>query len=120
MPRLQEIIPELPTANLEQAIRFYQDVLGFEVDYGSTDYSILRKDDVRLVVLPKSPAFPGPTSCYIFIKDIDTYYNTLISRRARISLPLTVQPYGMKDFGILDLDGNRLSFGEAVKTPNTK
>ena len=44
----------------------------------------------------------------------DRYYAEVVAAGAKVTCPLAARDYGMKDFRIVDPDGNEISFGEAV------
>jgi uncharacterized glyoxalase superfamily protein PhnB len=43
--------------------------------------------------------------------DVDAVYAELAARGARIVKPPQDYDYGMRDFDLIDLDGNQLTFG---------
>jgi uncharacterized glyoxalase superfamily protein PhnB len=47
---------------------------------------------------------------WVFAADIDATYAELQSRGARIVEPLERKPWGLRQFTVEDLDGNRLYF----------
>jgi uncharacterized glyoxalase superfamily protein PhnB len=51
----------------------------------------------------------------IFVADVDAIYEEFKARGARIVKPPADDPYGMRDFDLLDLDGNQLCFGMESK-----
>ncbi|MFN0067423.1 MAG: VOC family protein, partial [Limisphaerales bacterium] len=55
---------------------------------------------------------PAPGQVYIHMRKIEVYYRQLLDRGARITLPLALRPWGMKDFRVVDPDGNQLGFAE--------
>ena len=50
---------------------------------------------------------------YIRIKGVDAYYAGLQQRAADIG-NIGDRDYGMRDFEVIDPDGNRLAFGEPL------
>jgi uncharacterized glyoxalase superfamily protein PhnB len=43
----------------------------------------------------------------------------MLTRGAVIEHPLVDNPYGMRDFSIVDQDGNRYTFGTDIAEPDT-
>ena len=62
--------------------------------------------------LAKRPAGQGALS--IFVDDVDALYAELVGRGARIIVPAADRAYGMRDFSVLDPDGNVLVFGMSI------
>jgi uncharacterized glyoxalase superfamily protein PhnB len=59
----------------------------------------------------------------VFAEDIDTTYNELKSTGANIVEPLEKKPWGLRQFTVEDIDGNRFYFittndrGQATRQP---
>ena len=49
--------------------------------------------------------------------NVDDIYAGMVSRGAVIEHPLVDNPYGMRDFSIVDPDGNRYTFGTDIAEP---
>jgi uncharacterized glyoxalase superfamily protein PhnB len=54
---------------------------------------------------------PGHGAVNVFVTNVDALYEELKSRGARTLNEPKDYPYGMRDFDLEDLDGNRLCFG---------
>jgi RNA polymerase sigma-70 factor (ECF subfamily) len=112
---IEGIMVEIPTADIPAAIKFYRDVLGFKLKFGDgKGYSIMAHDDEQIALLPKTPPFVGPTSCYVFVRNVDGYFAKVKANGGKINSPLKDSSYGMRDFSILDPEGNRISFGQST------
>ena len=48
----------------------------------------------------------------MFVSDVDAVYAELAARGAKVIKPPQNYHYGMRDFDVLDLDGNHLTFGK--------
>jgi catechol 2,3-dioxygenase-like lactoylglutathione lyase family enzyme len=104
-------------ADVAKSTEHYRDVLGFTVtfEYGApTFYVCLCRDEVALHLLAASPnrRQPGNGGICIFVRDVDAVYAELAARGARIVKPPQDYDYGMRDFDVLDPDGNQLTFGK--------
>jgi len=80
-------------SDIEKSLAYYRDVLGFAVtfQYGSpTFYACLCRDDVALHLnaAHQTKRLPGNGAVCVFVRDV-----------------------GMRDFDVLDPDGNQLVFG---------
>jgi predicted enzyme related to lactoylglutathione lyase len=56
---------------------------------------------------------PGNGGICVFVNDVDGVYAELTARGANVIKPPQNYDYGMRDFDVLDLDGNHLTFGKA-------
>ncbi len=102
--------------DIAASIAHYRDVLGFDVtfEYGKpTFYACLCRDEVALHLIDatRTERLPGNGAICIFVKDVDRLYNDLRERKARVVKEPQTYPYGMRDFDVLDPDGNQLVFG---------
>ena len=59
---------------------------------------------------------PGNGGISVFVSDVEGVHAELAARGAKVLMPPDNCDYGMRDFDVVDLDGNRLTFGmEAPK-----
>jgi uncharacterized glyoxalase superfamily protein PhnB len=103
--------PELPVEDVERAQQHYRDVFGFEIGW------LLKEDGIGAVSLDKTAIFFRkrsrpfePSVHWVFAPDIDVTYEQLRSRGARIVEPLEKKPWGLRQFTVEDVDGNRFYF----------
>ena len=103
-----------------ESVQHYRDVLGFhtEFTYGEpTFYAGVERDGVtvHLQAASHTERQPGQGGLNVFVTDVDALYHELSSRGARTQGAPRDYPYGMRDFDVLDLDGNHLCFGMESK-----
>jgi catechol 2,3-dioxygenase-like lactoylglutathione lyase family enzyme len=103
-------------SDITASLAHYRDVLGFSVtfEYGSpTFYVCLCRDEVALHLLAarQTRRLPGNGAICIFVRDVDAVHAELAERGANIVKPPQDYDYGMRDFDVLDPDGNQLVFG---------
>ena len=101
-------VPELPVIDVESAQQHYRDVLGFQVNWLYPDKSIgaVSRGDCGIFFRKRTPPFE-PAVHWIFAPDIDATYHELKSSGANIVEPLEKKPWGLRQFTLEDLDGNR-------------
>ena len=103
-------------SDVEAGLAYYRDVLGFQVtfEYGSPlSYACLCRDEVALHLLAASATkrLPGQGGLCVFVRDVDRLYIELSSRGARLINQPEDRDYGMRDFDVVDADGNQVTFG---------
>ena len=103
-------------SDITRSIEHYRDALGFTVtfQYGSpTFYACLCRDEVALHLLAahRTHRLPGNGGICLFVSDVDAVYAELAARGAKVIKPPENYDYGMRDFEVVDLDGNQLTFG---------
>jgi predicted enzyme related to lactoylglutathione lyase len=115
---------ELFARDLETTVAFYERVLGFaKVSVQPGGYTVLQNGTVRLDVqhlsdlLDDHPAQPGAgegigrgVELVFEVDDIDGYYDQVQARGGAIHAGLTDQPWGLRDFRMLDPDGRYCRF----------
>ena len=105
--------------DVPKAVAHYRDVLGFKVGFTYGDpvfYGGVERGDVQFISRPRTRrhAKSGQGAVNVFVTEVDALHDELKSRGATIVHPPGDRPYGMRDFDIDDLDGNRLTFGMGI------
>jgi catechol 2,3-dioxygenase-like lactoylglutathione lyase family enzyme len=103
-------------SDIAVGLAYYRDVLGFKVtfEYGEPlSYACLCRDEVALHLLASSRTkrLPGHGAICIFVRDVDRIYAEVSGRGARLLNQPEDRDYGMRDFDVVDADGNQLTFG---------
>ena len=103
--------PELPVEDVERAQRHYRDALGFEIRwlYPGGDIGAVSRDNVAIFFRRRTRPFE-PAVHWVFAAAIDATYEELRSLGARIVEPLEEKPWGLRQFTVEDIDGNRFYF----------
>jgi predicted enzyme related to lactoylglutathione lyase len=103
--------PELPVEDVERAQQHYRDALGFEIGWTdpSGDIGAVSRTNVA-IFFRKRPRPFEPAVHWIFAADVDATYEELRSRGARVVDALERKPWGLRQFTVEDLDGNRFYF----------
>jgi len=115
-PTLVGVATVFVVSNMADSIAHYRDALGFAVtfEYGNPiSYACLCRDEVALHLLSaqNTRRLPGHGGICIFVKDVDGVHAELVSRGANVIQAPQNYDYGMRDFDVVDLDGNQLTFG---------
>ena len=112
--RLVGIVPTLTVGNLTRAKDFYTRKLGFQVFLTSgSDYASVARDTIQLGLAEnKSRTAAHRGSCYILVSGIDQFFDEVKKRGVAIEKPIETKPSKMREFTVLDPDGNTLMFGE--------
>jgi catechol 2,3-dioxygenase-like lactoylglutathione lyase family enzyme len=103
-------------SDIAKSVEHYRDVLGFTVtfQYGTPMfYACLCRDEVALHLLSarQTKRLPGNGGICVFVRDVDGMHAELAARGANVIKPPQDYDYGMRDFDVVDLDGNQLTFG---------
>ena len=116
---LQRALPVLASLDLEATQRFYADRVGFTPVARYPDYGICARDGVQLHFwLTDDADIPKETSCRIDVLGIEALYEEMTaSGVVHPNGTLRQQPWGFKEFAVLDSDGNLIKFGERMDGP---
>jgi len=117
------IFPALHYRDPDAALEWLKRAFGFEEkavyrdDDGRIHHAELRLGD-GLIMFGGLPAdCPGlegaqpPVTIYAAVLDPDAHYERAQAAGARITRELADQPYGSREYGARDLEGNSWSFG---------
>lgn len=113
---LKAAVPILASLNAEETIKFYTEILGFTFHSNWEGYLIFSRDGIDLHFWSTdNPEFPKNTGCYFNITAVDELYAEFAPHG--IIHPdgaLKDMEWGMRQFSILDNNGNILHFGEEL------
>jgi predicted enzyme related to lactoylglutathione lyase len=112
---MSRIMPELPCDDVPAAVTHYRDVLGFGVNYEQEDLGVMDRDEVRLLLIARTPQHGGIGSAYFYVRDVDALYAELVRSGADVQGEPVSQPWGLREFRVLDLYRNRLTFAQTFE-----
>jgi catechol 2,3-dioxygenase-like lactoylglutathione lyase family enzyme len=120
------VAPELFVADVDAAVRFYVDKLGFELlrrepDGGRGTFAIVALGEAIVMFADQGHygpmgggAIEAPRGTGIDIRfivdDVDMVYARCIAADVSIALDIADRYYGLRDFIVRDLNGYRLRF----------
>jgi catechol 2,3-dioxygenase-like lactoylglutathione lyase family enzyme len=111
-PMMLQALPELPCDDVAAAVAYYRDVLGFRINYQQHDLGVMDRDKITLVLIARTARHTGIGSAYIYIEDADALFAELRAKGANLQGEPVSHPWGLRDFGVLDLEQNRITFGQ--------
>jgi len=112
---MTRIMPELPCDDVPAAVKHYRDVLGFIVNYEQSDIGVMDRDEVRLLLVARTPLQTGIGSAAFYVRDVDALYAELVRSGADVQGEPVSQPWGLREFSVLDPDRNRLTFSQTFE-----
>lgn len=119
--------PILLVTDVTKSAEYFVDKVGFQEPkyYGEpTNFCILHRDGFHLMLAKANNAKdiqPNWTKVdsvwdhYFWVDDAKAWYEELIRRGAKIDYKLHEKPYGCLEFGIQDLDGHDIAFGQILE-----
>lgn len=110
--QLREMLPHLPLSDIPAGIVWYQQKLGFEINYSDQNIGVMFRDQVTLLLVTRTPQHSGIGSCGVYIGDADKLFSELTARGAKTLGEPVSQPWGLRDFTVVDLEGNRITFSQ--------
>jgi uncharacterized glyoxalase superfamily protein PhnB len=115
--RFLRVSPLIPARDVEEAIRFYRDALGFELDYRDAEpaqFAIVGRDSAWLNLFANQDKYlADQTSLRIVVDGVDALYERC--QAAGCTHPngaLGVKPWGTREFSIIDPSGVCIAFVE--------
>jgi len=106
---------------------YYRDRVGFRYErfWGEPPcFCILQRDGCHIMlsqapdpkfVVPHYKVVKNMWNIYFWVDDVEGLYQELRQRGATIDYELCAQPYGCREFGIRDLDGYDVAFGQDIE-----
>jgi hypothetical protein len=112
---LEKAVPILAFLDLEESVLFYQN-MGFQCNSNWKEYLMCSRDHIEIHLWKcTDPEIPKQTGCYVRVSEIHKLYEEC--QKLNIVHPngqLKDQPWGMRQFSILDNSGNIINFGESI------
>ena len=130
-PSITELVPMMICKDVQATIKFYQDILAFEIlermdDVGTSGWASLERGTVRLMLA--SPSYiPAPKPVQGQLSEVLFYFYTedVVELREHIvqqGYPVgdfAVRFYQMKEIELTDPEGHVLIFGQDTDEPPT-
>ena len=111
-PMMRQALPELPFDDVAAAVAHYRDVLGFRINYVQPDLGVMYRDGVTVLLIARTERHKGIGSAYFYVEDADALYAELRANGAGVQGEPVSHPWGLRDFHVLDLEGNGITFGQ--------
>ena len=127
MPKLTSSASVLLVRDVVAAANYYRDCIGFSYDrfYGEPPYfCILNRDGQHLMLAKVEDAgklkpywkiLDQMWNAYFWVDDVDALYAEMKAAGAKMDYGPCTKPYGVREFGIQDLDEHDIGFGQGVR-----
>ena len=112
---LIQALPELPFDNVPAAVTYYRDVLGFRINYQQADLGVMDRDAITILLIARTEAHKGIGSFEAYVSNADALCEELQRKGAAILAPPVSHPWGLRDFRVIDLEGNRITFAQTFE-----
>src|SRR5262245_40007335 len=113
--------PQFLVDDLDDALSFYEQRLGFSRDFVYGDFYAAVSRDGAIIHLKCAPKLAAERAhrrsgehldAYLVVSGVRELHDELVGRGAPISKPLEERPWGTRDFYVEDPDGYVLCFAE--------
>lgn len=116
--RFGRMAPGITARDLERALAFYRDVLGFTKTFQNGDpvgFMILKRDAAELHLnLQRDHKAGLHNVAHLMVDDVDALQTRCQANGVRIIKGLRDQEYGLRAFVFADPDGNRIDVGQRL------
>jgi catechol 2,3-dioxygenase-like lactoylglutathione lyase family enzyme len=109
--------------NLERAVAFFTDILGFETRFRRSDYAYVHRETAGFRIWERTGADAPPPGArrfayYIDVRDVDRLYAELKPKldtlpKGNVHGPAD-KSYGQRELLVLAPDGDLIAFGQAI------
>jgi len=122
MTNFLQVTPFLHVADLQKALDFFTDILGFTVPFRQPGYAYVHRETVGFRLLQAEDGELGPGSrrfaYYIDVRDVDALYAELKPKLDTLPPGDVHGPadknYGQRELLVLAPDGELIAFGRAI------
>lgn len=95
--------------------RFYGDPPHFVILHRDGMYLMLKQADDPAHIVPLWTVSDKLWNAYFWVDDANALHAEFAAKGAKIDYGPCDQPYGCREFGIQDLDGHDVGFGQVVR-----
>ena len=125
MTRLTGSSAVLLVSDIDRAVEFWRDRLGFECEtYGEPpNFAAVTRDNASVLlalcadaaaIVPNWKIVDQTWNVYIRVDDADAIYAEVQERGAPIDYTIYDAPHGFREFGTQDPDGHDIAFGQPL------
>jgi uncharacterized glyoxalase superfamily protein PhnB len=107
--------PVLHVPDVQAAVGYYRDVLGFASDFGDDLYAVVWRDNSAIHFV-RGDRSPSGVHLFQWVRDVDACYEEIKARGAEIAAEPEDQRYGIRDFNVRDPNGVSIVFGQDIET----
>jgi catechol 2,3-dioxygenase-like lactoylglutathione lyase family enzyme len=121
--RITKIAPQFLVEDLERAVAYYRDRLGFTLDFVYDDFYASVSRDGFSIHLKHGPRLAGEAAfrkehehldAHIAVSGVRGLFSELQGSGANVVRPLEERPWNCVDFYVEDADGYLLCFSELI------
>jgi len=113
---MKKTVPVLPAQNIAATIAFYSENLGFQARHQEEEYGIILQDDIEIHFWQcDSVELAENSSCRIYVEGLDAFHAQVAQTLIHDNAPIEDKPYGLREFVIVDNNGNLVWFFEPIK-----
>lgn len=112
MPAANTVVPVLRVTEIEQSRQFYEQGLGFTVDWlwrpeeGGPAFAQISRDSLRIYLSEDKSAAGG--MLYLYVDNVDAWYKELLKNSVAVQALPHDEYWGNREMSLLDPDGNQL------------
>ncbi len=118
--------PILLVTDVVASANYYRDKLGFSYErfWGEPpSFCILWRDNFHIMlsrvedskfIVPHYKVVEKMWNIYFWVDNVETLYKELKERGATIDYDIRDKPYGCREFGVQDLEGYDVAFGQDI------
>ena len=124
--------PTIKCSDIKRSLAFYVDVLDFAVEQAPdpdpesfmSRYAYLQRDGDGMHLSSHAGDGVFGNLVYVRVDNVDALYTHFVERGSQttdaddypaLTIPLTDQTWGMREFSVRDPDGNKLTFGQPIE-----
>lgn len=118
----ESAVPTMPMRDINETAETYQK-LGFRIVHrydGEVPYLIVRRGEIEIHFFGLEGLDPAESygGCYVRTDDVDEVFRAFAAARVGTLHPISLKPWGLREFALIDPNGNLLRVGATVADPD--
>jgi hypothetical protein len=97
-----------------RGVDYYRDILGSTINYQQHDLGVMEedRDHIRILLIARARRAQGIGSAYVYVENADALHAELRAKGANIQDERVSQVWGLREFHVIDIEDNEITFGQ--------
>ena len=113
--RVLGVAPSFTVPNVEQAVHFYCNSLGFQSDSADEWFGLVSRDGISVMLWQGAAAPNGSCDAFFWVDAIDALHSDFQQKNVMVTRAPETMEYGVREMSITDGNGYVITFGERIE-----
>jgi uncharacterized glyoxalase superfamily protein PhnB len=112
--RVLGVAPSFTVPNVEQAVDFYCNSLGFQSDSADEWFGLVSRDGVSVMLWHGAATPNGSCDAFFWVDAIDALHSDFQQKNVTVTRAPQTMEYGVREMSLTDASGYVIIFGQRI------